>query len=79
MWKNIVIGDKIQVNPLRQPQYTAQAVRLAASFALHVYRLILQQYRPAEEENFNRKYLIEWRARFLKEYRVELTPKEIII
>jgi len=80
MWKNIVIGDQnIQVNPLRQPQHIPGVVRLAASFALHVYRLVLQEYRAAEEENFSRKYMIEWRTRFFKEYKIELTPKDIVI
>jgi hypothetical protein len=80
MWKNIVVGDQnLQVNPLRQPQHIPGVVRLAVSFALHVYRLVLQEYRPAEEENFNRKYVAQWRAEFLREYKVELTPREIVI
>jgi hypothetical protein len=80
MWKNIVVGDQnLQVNPLRQPQHIPGVVRLGVSFALHVYRLVLQEYRPAEEENFNRKYVAQWRAEFLREYKVELTPREIVI
>jgi len=80
MWKGIVIGDEtIQVNPVRQPQQIAEVARLALSFALRVYSLVLRQYRPGEEENFNRKYLVEWRDRYFKEYKVELVPKYITI
>jgi hypothetical protein len=80
MWKGIVIGDEnIQVNPVRQPEQIEQVARLAVSFALRVYRLVLQHYRPGEEENFNKKYLVEWRDRYFKEYKVELVPKYITI
>ena len=80
MWKSIVFGDEnIQVNPVRQPEQIAEVARLAVSFALRVYRLVLQEYRPGEEENFNKKYLVEWRDRYFKEYKVELVPKYIPI
>src|SRR5262245_9306268 len=68
-----------QVKPVRQPEQIIEVARLAVSFALRVYRLVLQQYRPAEEENFNKKYFVEWRDRYFKEYNVELVPKCVTI
>jgi hypothetical protein len=80
MWKSIEIGDQnIQMNPIRDPHNIPKIAQLAATLALGVYRLILGKYRAGEEENFNRKYVQEWRGRFLKEYQVELLPKDMII
>ena len=43
------------------------------------YGLIIKQYVLAEEPQFNLKYRTEWRERFLKQYHVEISPKEVII
>jgi len=39
-------------------------LRLSLSYALHIYRMILNRYRPAELENYARKYATDWQARF---------------
>ena len=47
--------------------------------AQRVYGLIIKQYVPAEEPQFNLKSRTEWRERFLKLYHVEISPKKVII
>jgi Family of unknown function (DUF5677) len=80
MWRNVVFGHgRVHVGPIREPQHIPQIVQLAATYALGVYRLILKEFRKGEEENFNRKYVQEWRRRFLGKYNIQLTPTEITI
>ena len=80
MWKSIEMGGQhIEMNPVREPENIAKAVNLAVTFALTVYRLILKEYRHGEEENFARKYASEWRSRFMKQYKVDLTPNVMTI
>jgi hypothetical protein len=80
IWKGVFFGDgKIEVSPLREPQNIPRVVQLAATLAFRVYRLILCEFRSGEEENFDRKYVGEWRQRFWKRYDIQLVPKEIRI
>lgn len=80
MWKSIVVGHRnVQMNPVREAQNIPKIVQLAATLSFRVYRLILRQYRQGEETNFKRKYLQEWRARFLKGYHIELSSEDIPI
>jgi hypothetical protein len=80
MWKSIEAGDDaLNINPIREPQDIPQVVQLAAILSFRVFRLVLKQYRPSEEENFNRKYLKEWRTRFFKKYKVNLLPSDLTI
>ncbi|HXP45791.1 MAG TPA: DUF5677 domain-containing protein, partial [Terriglobales bacterium] len=68
MWKSIVVGDQnVEMNAVREPHDIPRIVQLAATLSFRVYRLILRQYREGEEASFNRKYVQEWRARFMKE------------
>jgi hypothetical protein len=80
IWKNIFFAtDKIEVSPLREPQNIPRVVQLAATLAFRVFRLIVCEFRSGEEENFDRKYMVEWRERFWKKYDIHLVPKEITI
>jgi Family of unknown function (DUF5677) len=80
MWKSIEVGEKnIAMQPIREPDQIPDVVRHAVTLALRVYGLIIKQYVPAEEPQFNLKYRTEWRERFLKQYHVEISPKEVII
>jgi len=80
IWKSAFFGDgKVEVSPLREPQHIPKIVQLGVTLALRVHRLILQEFRPGEEENFDRKYIREWRERFLRKYQIELTPRVMII
>jgi hypothetical protein len=80
IWKSVFFGEgKVEVTPLRETQHIPKIVQLGATLALRVYRLILQEFRPGEEENFDRKYIHEWRERFLRKYQIELTPRVLII
>jgi len=80
IWKNVFFGKgKIEISPLREPQYIPRVVQLAATLAFWVFRLVLSQFRSGEEENFDRKFVGEWRQRFWKKYEVQLVPQEITI
>src|SRR5947207_3774716 len=74
IWKSVFFGEgKVEVSPLRELQHLPRVVQLAATLALRVYQLILSEFRSGEEENFNRKYVNEWRERFLRKYVIVLS------
>jgi Family of unknown function (DUF5677) len=80
IWKNVFFAtDKVEVSPLREPQNIPRVVQLAATLAFRVFRLILSEFRSGEEQNFDRKYVEEWRERFWKKYQARLNPKTIRI
>jgi hypothetical protein len=80
IWKNVFFGaGKIEISPLREPQHIPRVVQLAATLAIRIYRLILCEFRSGEEQNFDRKYIHEWRERFLRKYEIELTPQIMIV
>jgi hypothetical protein len=80
IWKSIFFAkDKMEISPIREPQHIPKVVQLVATLALGIYPLILKEFRSGEEENFNRKYVREWRRRFLRNYQIELTPRVMII
>jgi hypothetical protein len=79
MWKNVVFGEIISPNPLREPEDIAKLAKFAIPIAWRVYELILKQYRSGEAyDNFPRK-VAEWQPRFRKEYSVKLSPQYTII
>jgi hypothetical protein len=41
--------------------------------------MVLEQYLASELDEFNKKYSSEWRARFLKEYSINISPIDTII
>ena len=80
IWKNVFFGTgRVEISPLRELQHLPRVVQLAATLALRVYQLILSEFRSGEEENFNRKYVNEWRERFLRKYEIQLTPQIMTI
>jgi hypothetical protein len=79
IFKNVVFGNNISPNPIREPQDIPKLANAAMSFAFRVYRMILEQYIPAEIDEFNKKYVNEWRARYLKQYSVKITAQDTII
>lgn len=80
IWKSVFFGaEKVEVSPLRELQHLPRVIQLAATLALRVYQLILSEFRSGEEENFNRKYVNEWRERFLRKYKIQLTPQVMTI
>jgi hypothetical protein len=80
IWKNVFFGHgEVEVSPLREPQNIPRVVQLAATLAFRVFRLILSEFRSGEEENFDRKYVEEWRERFWKKYQIQLNPTTIRI
>jgi hypothetical protein len=63
--------DGFVFEPIRNLTDIEEIFRFSTTFALGIYRLILDTYRPAEIEVFNRKYVREWRGRFLSVKKVE--------
>jgi hypothetical protein len=72
-------GDRVEVHPLREVQGVPLLSKLAATYAMDVYRQIIDEYRPGERDNFTRKYLEEWQARFKKEFKFDVQPEWTII
>jgi hypothetical protein len=80
MWKNVVFGgETIWVNPIREPQDIPRTTKYAVTLAFRVYKMLLDEYRPGEVENFCRKYVNEWRGRFQQQYSVTVTPQDTLI
>jgi hypothetical protein len=59
-----VQADSIVFEPIRYLESIDFVLNLAFSISFRVYREVLQFYRPGEVENFNRKYIEEWREAF---------------
>jgi hypothetical protein len=66
IWKNIPLGGESYVNPIREPAKIVKIANNAASFAMSVYRMVIQQYMPNDMPAFDKKYKTEWRTRYLK-------------
>jgi len=79
LYKNVVFGQSIFINPVRDPQDVPKLRQWAATLVLRVYRMVLEQYLPSEIAHLDQKYVNEWRARFLKEYSINITPQDTII
>jgi hypothetical protein len=70
-----VQGNSIVFEPIRYLESIDFVLNLAFSTSFRVYRQVLQFYRPGEVENFNRKYIEEWREAFTTIRRVSYTQK----
>jgi hypothetical protein len=57
--------------PIRNLIKLDEIFRYTLNLALRIYRSALMHYRSGELENFDRKYVTEWRERFLSVKRVE--------
>lgn len=65
--------ETVVFEPIRNLTRIDEVIRNALNYAIVVYRSALSYYRPAELEVFNKKYLNEWRQRFLSVKKVEYT------
>ena len=65
IWKNLTLGKEKFVNPIREPEKIPALANFASSYSFMIFRIILEQYLPKEIDNFNNKYVKEWRTRFL--------------
>ena len=63
--------EKVFFEPIRNLTRIDEVFRHAFNFAMCIYRSALTHYRPAELEAFNKKYVNEWRQRFLLLKKVE--------
>jgi hypothetical protein len=80
MWKSIHFHPgQVEVNAIREVQQVPLLSKLSATYAMHVYQHILETYRPGEVENYRRKYLKEWRARFQKNFKFDIQPEWTVI
>jgi len=57
--------------PIRNMSGIDEIFRCSLNLILDIYRKVLTHYRYGEIENFNRKYVAEWRARYLTVKSVE--------
>jgi uncharacterized protein DUF5677 len=62
---------RVIFEPIRNITSLDLIFRHTLNFALRIYRSMLTHYRPGEVENFGKKYLTEWRQRFLSVKKVE--------
>ena len=62
---------RVIFEPIRNMIKLDEIFRHTLNFALRIYRSTLTHYRPGEVENLDRKYLGEWRERFLSVKSVE--------
>jgi uncharacterized protein DUF5677 len=62
---------KVIFEPIRNLKELDKIFRNTLNFAIGIYKSMLTHYRPGEVENFNRKYLTEWRQRFLSVKSIE--------
>jgi hypothetical protein len=80
VWKSIVFRkDQVEVSRIRNAEQIPLLCRMAAAYAFEVFRLILNEYRFAELENFNRKYIGEWRERFRKVFNIDVKAQLSVI
>jgi hypothetical protein len=70
---------KVVFEPIRNLTGIDEIFRSTITFALSIYRSVLRHYRPDEENNFNRKYITEWRDRFLSIKKVEYKDGKYLI
>lgn len=74
----VVEEDNVIFEHVRNLKGTKTILNGALNCAFSVYRKILQHYIPSELENYNRKYVEEWRDRYLNIPEVELNSSETI-
>ena len=63
------------VEQVRSLERFDEPIRNACTISYGVLRLIINRYRPGENEAFARKYMSEWRERFFKIPKVNLNHK----
>jgi hypothetical protein len=61
----VVHPEHVTFEPVRDLAEVDTLFRAIGSYCLQTYRMVLNHYRPAEIEAFNRKYRDEWKSRFL--------------
>jgi hypothetical protein len=64
-------NETVFFEPIRNLTRIDEVFRNAFNFAMGIYRSALTHYRPAELATFNKKYVNEWRQRFLSVKKVE--------
>jgi len=68
-------GEHITLIPIRHLEGIKTLLQPVINYSFYIYRIILGHFRPSESENFARKYVTEWRKRFLSiknvEYRIK--------
>ena len=60
-----ISSGKISFKPIRFLEGIRSLLFCSASIVIKTYRLVLNNYRPGEVTNFNKKYVEEWRERFI--------------
>lgn len=65
--------------PLRSIEGIDDVLQHTMNFAFQIYRSVLKHYRPEEIQNFNQKYMREWRTRFLTIKKVEYKDGKYVV
>jgi hypothetical protein len=65
IWKNLTLGNEKFVNPIREPEKIPALANFTSSYSFMIFRIILEKYLPNEIDNFNKKYVKEWRTRYM--------------
>lgn len=60
-----ISSGKISFKPIRFLEGIRSLLFFTISIVIKTYRLVLSNYRPGEVTNFNKKYVEEWRERFI--------------
>ena len=60
-----ISSGKISFKPIRFLEGISSLLFSTISIVLKTYKIILNVYRPSEVDNFNKKYIREWRETFL--------------
>ncbi len=58
-------GGTMSMEPIRNLLCLASSLRFTLSVAFHTYKRVLQAYRPGQIEEYNRRYMTDWRDPFM--------------
>jgi hypothetical protein len=72
----LVKGKGIVFEPIRHLEGIRSFLTIVLALAIGLYQSVLNEYRSGELPNFSRKYLEEWRSRFLSIKDVKYTVSE---
>jgi len=75
----ILEGRKLGLRSLRELTEFPFVVQMLMGNAIHAYAAVLDEYRPAERENFSKKYVEAWRSVFMTRLTVSYEYMEATI
>lgn len=72
-------GKTLHFGSIRNLENIGMVLNLCITYAITIYQMILEKYRPGELDAFRRKYIKEWRSRFqnISEVKYNYTDRNI--